>query len=136
MSDERRNRWVCGAALAAASLGALAGAVRWLGPDAWVAALAFLGRAPLLGGALMPIVAYLLAQSVPGGRAPLRLGPRLGDGWNLVLAVALLCAILASFPAVRGRPLDVLATVPITLGASFLLADRARRLQRASPTAG
>lgn len=128
--------WVCLAALVVSACGAAIGAVRWLGPDGWVLALAPLERAPLFIGTGGALLIYLVTQSLPGGRAPIWLPRPPHDGWTNALSLAMLCATLAAWPSVRGGPSQILASTPLVLLAAFLFIDRMRRVQRQLVAAG
>ena len=122
-------RWICGATMVASACGAAVGAVRWFGPEELVRLLAPLGRAPLFVGTLGAHAAYMGVQAIPGGRAPLWFNRPPNDGWATALALALLCAFLAVFPADPGGPLDLLVSTPLLMLTAFFMVDRVRRIQ-------
>ena len=128
--------WVCLVTLVVSVLGVAVGAVRWLGPDAWILALAPLGRAPLFLGAVGAVCVYALVQSLPGGREPLWLMRPPSDGWSIVLTQAMLCATLAAWPIRPREPNEILFSTPFMLVTAFFAIDRMRRVQRQLAAAG
>ena len=128
--------WVCVVTLVVSVLGAVVGAVRWLGPDAWVLALAPLGHAPLFLGTVGATCVYALVQSLPGGREPLWIMRPPSDGWSIVLTQALLCATLASWPIRPQGPSHIFLSTPLVIVTAFFAIDRMRRVQRQLAAAG
>lgn len=128
--------WVCLVTLVVSVLGAAVGAVRWLGPDSWVLALAPLGRAPLFLGTVGATCVYALVQSLPGGREPLWILRPPNDGWSIALGQATLCATLAGWPIRPQGPSEILLGTPFMLVTSFFFIDRMRRVQRQLAAAG
>ncbi len=122
--------WVCLVTLAVSACGSLVGAIRWLGPDQLVLALAPLGHAPLFVGTVGATCVYAIVQSLPGGRDPLWILRPPNDGWSIALSPASLCGALASFPAMPGGQLEVLLSGPLMIATAFFFIDRMRRVQR------
>lgn len=122
--------WICLVTLVVSACGVAVGAVRWLGPDDLVLALAPLGRAPLFLGTIGAHGSYCLTQSMPGGRAPVWFRRPPNEGWTIVLSQAMLCATLAAFPVTPGGENEILFSGPFVLISALFAIDRMRRVQR------